>query len=187
MRLSCSAPRLIAKLTMTCLFVAAVYSSLERFQRRYAPANLQFAAHIGFYTPCNVAYRDDTKTTGKPIRMFHGIADDYVAIGHCRSYVERLKNAGVDVALAEYPDAQHAFDNFMAAPLVPVPTGQTTRNCFLQEGEDGTIVNSRTGQRYDIGSDACVEKGPHVGYNPAAHLAAVTTVKAFLTASFRVQ
>ncbi len=146
--------------------VAAVYSSLDRFQRRYAPANLEFAAHIGFYTPCNVAYRDDTKTTGRPIRMFHGIADDYVAIGHCRSYVERLKGAGIDVALTEYPDAQHAFDNFMAAPLVPVPTGQTTRNCFLHEDDSGAIVNSNTGKPYDINSDPCVEKGPHVGYNP---------------------
>jgi len=62
----------------------------------YAPADIQFAAHIGVYTPCNTTFRDDDKTTGKPVRLFHGIADDYVAIGPCRDYVARLKQAGAD-------------------------------------------------------------------------------------------
>src|SRR6202022_4793685 len=70
--------------------VAAVYSSNERFRKMYGAQNVEFAAHIGLYTPCNVTYRDDGKVTGKPIRLFHGIADDYVSIGRCAEYVQRL-------------------------------------------------------------------------------------------------
>jgi dienelactone hydrolase len=176
-------PKRIAVMGFSKGAVSAVYSSLERFRKMHGSANIAFAAHVGFYTPCNVAYTDDEKTTGKPIRMFHGIADDYVAIGHCRSYVERLTKAGVDVTLTEYPDAQHAFDNFTAPPLVDVPQGQTTRNCFLKEGEKGAMLNIKTGQPYDIRTDPCVEKGPHTGYNKAAHEASVKAVKEFLTAT----
>jgi dienelactone hydrolase len=167
--------------------VAAVYSSLERFRTMHGSAKAEFAAHIGFHTPCNVAYAGDEKTTGKPIRMFHGIADEYVAIGHCRSYVERLKKAGANVTLTEYADAQHSFDDFTAPPLVDVPQGQTTRHCFLEEGDKGAIVNIKTGQPYDIRTDPCVEKGPHTGYNKAAHEASVKAVKEFLTAALQVK
>jgi dienelactone hydrolase len=57
---------------------AAVYAGMERFRSAYAPPNLQFEAHIGLFTPCYTLYRDEQKTTGKPIRLFHGLADDYV-------------------------------------------------------------------------------------------------------------
>src|SRR5947208_1080868 len=40
--------------------VAAVYSSNQRFRRLFGQ-NAEFAAHIGLYTPCNVAYRDNDK------------------------------------------------------------------------------------------------------------------------------
>jgi hypothetical protein len=58
----------------------------------------------------NTAYRDDDKTTRAPIQLFHGIADDWVAIGPCRDYIARLKSAGADASLTEYPDATHAYD-----------------------------------------------------------------------------
>ena len=75
--------------------VAAVYSANQRFQNQFG-AGRTFAAHVGLYTPCNVAYRDDEKLTGKPIRMHHGIPDDWVPIQPCRDYVERLKKAGAE-------------------------------------------------------------------------------------------
>jgi len=65
--------------------IAAVYSSNERFRKSYGPSNVEFPGHIGLYGPCNVAYHDDDKTTGKPIRLFHGISDDWVSIEPCRS------------------------------------------------------------------------------------------------------
>ena len=76
--------------------VASVYSANQRFQKQFGGGRT-FAAHIGLYTPCNVAYRDDDKLTGKPVRLHHGIPDDWVPIQPCRDYVERLKKAGADV------------------------------------------------------------------------------------------
>jgi len=64
------------------------------------------------------------------------------------------------------------------------PRAQTTRNCWLKEGNDGQLLNGKTGQVYSIASDPCVELGPHVGYNAAAHQATVAAVKAFLTQHF---
>jgi dienelactone hydrolase len=165
--------------------VASVYSANERFRKIFATQGTEFAAHIGLYTPCNIEYQGDDKTTGKPIRLFHGTADDYVPIGPCRTYVERLKKAGADVRLTDLADAHHAYDN----PAIPVPTifaaNQTTRNCTLKEGDNGSIINVKTGKPYDL-SDACVEKGPPVGYNAAAHQATLKAVREFLTATFRL-
>ncbi len=166
--------------------VAAVYSSNQRFQKLHGPANLQFAAHIGLYTPCNVRYQQDDRTTGKPIRLFHGIADDYVSIEPCRAYVARLKGAGANVALAEYPNAHHAYDAFMLKQPIKNPQAQTTRNCWLEEGQAGAILNAKTGQPYNLAKDPCVEKGPQVAYNAAAHDATTKAVKEFLIATFRI-
>jgi len=160
--------------------VTAVYSSNERFRKIYAPANVVFAAHIGLYTPCNVSYRDDDKVTGKPIRLFHGIADDYVSIAPCRAYTERLKKGGADVSLAEYAGAYHAYDNFVLAKPVKFPQGQTTRNCLLKEGDNGEVLNVKTNQPFNL-KDPCLELGPQVAYNANAYQATLSEVKEFLS------
>ena len=163
--------------------VPAVYSSNERFRKLYDPAKVGFAAHIGLYTPCNVQYRDDDKVTGAPIRLFHGIADDYVSIAPCRAYVERLKAAGVNVELTEYPDAFHAYDG-TTSPPIQLLQAQTTRNCTLREGDNGQVLNAKTNAVYTL-NDPCVERGPHVGFNQAAYQATVKAVREFLTATFK--
>ena len=40
--------------------VPALYSAVERFRKSFGSAN-HFAAHVGFYTPCNITYDNDTK------------------------------------------------------------------------------------------------------------------------------
>ena len=165
--------------------VPAIYSSNERFRAAYGPSNAEFAAHIGLYTPCNVTYKQDNKVGKKPIRFFHGIADDYVSIEPCRSYAKALKDLGADVTLTEYPDAHHAYDNFTIAGSVSNPNAQTTRNCLIVESENGILLNSKTSKPYSL-DDACVERGPHVGYNEAAHKATVEAVKQFLTSRFKL-
>jgi len=65
------------------------------------------------------------------------------------------------------------------------PANQTTRNCTLKEGENGGILNVKTGKLYDL-SDPCVEKGPHVGYNAAAHQATLAGVREFLKTVFKL-
>lgn len=160
--------------------VAAVYSSNERFRKMYGPSNVEFAAHIGLYTPCYTAYRDDDKVSSRPIRLFHGQADDWVPIQPCRDYVERLKKAGADVALTEYPGATHAYDAFVIKEPIKLPLAQTPRNCLLAEGEAGQILNSKTNAPFTL-NDPCMEKGTTVAYDEAATTATVKAVKDLLT------
>jgi len=177
-------PERIAVMGFSKGAVPAVYSSNERFRKLYDPVKVGFAAHIGLYTPCNVQYRDDDKVTGAPIRLFHGIADDYVSIAPCRAYVERLKAAGVNVVLSEYPDAFHAYDG-TTSPPIQLPQAQTTRNCTLREGDNGQVLNAKTNAVFTL-NDPCVERGPHVGFNQAAYQATVKAVREFLTATFKL-
>jgi dienelactone hydrolase len=156
--------------------VAAVYSSNERFRKMYGQPNAEFAAHIGLYTPCNTAFLEDDKVTGKPIRLFHGQADDWVSIQPCRDYVGRLKKSGADVELAEYPGAVHAYDAFTVKEPLKFPQAQTARNCLLGEGEGGQIFNTKTSAVFTL-NDPCMEKGTTVVYDEAATAATVKAVK----------
>jgi len=179
-------PQRIAVMGFSKGAVPAVYTSNQRFRKLYGRPDVAFAAHIGLYTPCNTQYRDDDKVTGAPIRLFHGIADDYVSIIPCRDYVARLKQAGADATLTEYPDAFHAYDTTALARPIELPHAQTTRNCFLKEGDSGQIINAKTGAAFSL-QDACVEHGPHVGYNAAATEATVKAVREFLRATFKLK
>ena len=158
----------------------ALYSSMERFWRSYGPPNIQFAAHIGFYGSCAVVYRDEEKVSGKPIRVFHGTADDLELIEPCRAYVARLKKAGADVALNEYPGVQHAYDWFMFKEPLKLPQARTVRNCSLAEGERGQLVDTKTGKPYDP-NVSCNDRGGTLLYNEPAAVATVAAVKEFLT------
>jgi len=156
----------------------ALYASLKRFERMYGPEGATFAAYIPFYAPCSTTYIGDEDVSDKPIRLFHGAADDYAPVAPCRTYVERLRTAGKDVTLTEYPDAHHAFDN----PLIkvgPAPQSQTPRRCVLKEEPAGTIINAATKQPFTM-EDPCIERGPSLGYNAAATAAATQAVKEFL-------
>ncbi len=162
--------------------VPAVYSAVERFRASFGSQN-RFAAHVGFYTPCNVAYDKDEAMGAVPVRLFHGSSDDYVNPAACRALVSRLKPAGVDIALTEYADSQHGFDSPTSPPLLAVPKAQSTRNCRLKEGPNGTLVDAETGQPYALKTAPCVAIGAHVGHNAQATEAVRADVMAFLTAT----
>ena len=162
--------------------VPSVYSAVERFRTAFGSQN-RFAAHVGFYTPCNIAYDGDDKMGGVPIRLYHGSSDDYVNPAACRDLVARLKPAGVDIALTEYADSQHGFDSPTSPPLVAVPKAQSTRNCRLKEGPNGTLLDAGTGQPYELKTAACVAVGAHVGHNAQMTEAVRADVMAFLKAT----
>ena len=54
----------------------AMYAALTRFQRLHGPTGLGFAHHIAFYPPCYYSYVGDVAVSSRPIRLFHGTADD---------------------------------------------------------------------------------------------------------------
>jgi dienelactone hydrolase len=147
--------------------VAAVFSSATRFKTAYGSANT-FVAHVGMYTPCNARFEGDTKVSPTPIRLFHGVTDDYVSVVPCRSFVAELKAAGADVSLTEFPDTWHLFDGPNVPSVFELKKAQTTRNCQIKEGPGGVMLNSVTKMPFAVKTDACVEYGTHIGYNPVS-------------------
>jgi Dienelactone hydrolase and related enzymes len=159
---------------------ATLFASVKRFNELWNTSGVEFAAHIPFYPDCSTTYLRDTELTRHPVRIFHGTPDDYNPVASCRAYVERLKAAGNDVELTEYPNAQHAFDNPLGAATPAVSrNAQTVRNCRIREEAPGDLVNTATRQRFQYG-DACVERDPHTGRDPEATAAARRAVAEFL-------
>ncbi|RWP11826.1 MAG: hypothetical protein EOR00_28015 [Mesorhizobium sp.] len=117
-----------------------------------------------------------------PIRVFHGEADVWNPVPHCRDYVERLKAAGHDATITIYPAAHHAFDHPGSPSYNIKEDAQTSTRCFRRE-EGGRLINADSGLPFSW-KDACVEMGPAVQYNSAAADDAETRVKEFLTQAF---
>jgi dienelactone hydrolase len=166
---------------------AALYASLRRFHKMWNRSGIEFAAYIPFYPDCATTFVGDTEVADRPIRIFGGTQDDYNPIALCKAYIERLKAAGRDVQVTEYPTASHAFDN----PLGPVPPaavagGQSVRHCTIREEPTGVLINASTHQPFTY-KDPCVEIGPHVGYDASATEAAKAAVKEILNTVFALQ
>jgi dienelactone hydrolase len=166
---------------------AALYASLKRFHKMWNRSGIEFAAYIPFYPDCATTFLADTEVADRPVRIFGGTQDDYNPIVLCKAYVERLKAAGRDVQVTEYPTASHAFDN----PLGPVPHavvagGQSVRHCTIREEPAGLLINASTREPFTY-KDPCVEIGPHVGYDAAATEAAKASVKEILNTVFALR
>ena len=165
---------------------STLYASLKRFQQMWNP-RAAFAAYIPLYAPCNTTFIGDTDLSPGPIRQFHGAADDYVVVAPCRDYFERLRAAGRDVVLTEYPDAHHSYDNPLGNKTPTVSKGaQSVRACKLKEEPLGTIINAETGQPFSY-QDPCVQTDPHTGYNEPAANATRKAVKEFVRTVFKLE
>ena len=163
-----------------------LYASMKRFQEIWNP-RANYAAYLPLYASCTTTFIGDTDVSQAPIRQFHGQADDYVTIGPCRPYYERLRAAGRDAKLTEYPDAHHAYDNPLGPKTPTVAKGsQSTRACTLKEEPRGVIINAATGQPFTY-KDACVQTDPHIGYNEATTNATRKEVKALLRTVFKLE
>ena len=88
-----------------------VLAALERFRQAWLPPGVDFAVYLAFYPNYRSAYATDDRVSRRPIRVFHGTADDGNPVSASREYVERLRRAGADAQLFEYREAHHAFDN----------------------------------------------------------------------------
>jgi dienelactone hydrolase len=163
-----------------------LYASLKRFHQMWNKSGAEFAAYIPFYPDCSTSYVGDTETADKPVRIFHGTPDDYNPVASCKRYLERLRAAGRDVVLTEYPNAQHGFDNPLgtAAPF-EVKGAQTVRNCRIAEEPKGTLINAVSKQPFSY-KDPCVEQNPHVNHDAEATAAAKLAVTEFLRTTFRL-
>jgi dienelactone hydrolase len=165
---------------------STLYSSMKRFQQLWNP-RATFAAYIPLYASCSTTFIGDTDLSTAPIRQFHGASDDYVPVAPCRPYFERLRAAGRDVQLTEYPDAHHGYDNPLGNKTPTVSKGaQSVRACKLKEEPLGTIINAETGQPFSY-KDPCVQTDPHTGYNEPAANATRKAVKEFVRTVFKLE
>jgi dienelactone hydrolase len=164
--------------------VAALYSALTRFQRAHGPPGARFAQHIAFYPPCYYAFVGELAVTDRPIRLFHGAADDLAPLEPCRAYVERLRRAGADVSISEYAGAYHAFDRPGDWSPRRNPREQNASRCFWEERSDGQLVSRGAGQPFGL-SDPCVTLGGTNGPDPAAYREALRAVKALVAPGSR--
>ena len=126
---------------------------------------------------------DEERVSGGPIRIFHGTADDWIPIGPCQSYIDRLRQAGVDADLFEYPDTLHSFDDPQTT-LQTLDDALSPGNCAFIE-QDGMIIDPETGIEAGIESP-CVQRGVSIGYNAEAERQAVKDVEEFLKAIFEM-
>ena len=164
----------------------ALYASLDRFNTMWNESGLEFAAYLPFYPDCTTTFIDDTKVRLAPVRIHHGDIDDYTSADRCIAYTEKLKAAGRDAQITIYKNAPHTFDSPLSPPKpMPLANATTVRKCVLTETTNGQIVSAPTGQPFTY-ADPCVERGPHIGYNPEAAKAARANVRESLKAIFKL-
>jgi dienelactone hydrolase len=164
---------------------AALYASLKRFNGMWNRSGVEFAAYIPFYPDCATTFISDTDVADRPIRIFGGTPDDYNPIVRCKAYVERLKAAGRDVQVTEYPNAPHAFDIPLLPPTLVATGAQTVRQCAIREEPRGLLIDASTNELFTYKAP-CVELNPHVGFDPAATEAAKLAVRQFLRTVFKL-
>jgi dienelactone hydrolase len=167
--------------------VSALYASMKRFQRMYAPVDAQFAVYLSLYPPCSRTYIDDTDVVDRPIRLLNGTADEIAPIRQCLSYVKRLQDAGKDAQLTEYAGAFHGFDG-PGTTLTRVRLGDSDaprRGCDLYEQPAGRIVNRETGLPFTRNDD-CLKGVGTLLYDARAHAKAIEDVSALLQRVFRL-
>jgi dienelactone hydrolase len=157
----------------------ALYSALTRFRRLHGPAGALFARHIAFYPPCYYAFVAELAVTDRPIRIFHGTADDLAPVEACRAYLERLRRAGADARITEYLGVHHGFDRPGAGPPRFNPREQNASRCFWEERPEGYLVHRDSGQSFGL-DEPCVTRGGTSGPDAAAYRQALQAVKALL-------
>jgi acetyl esterase/lipase len=77
--------------------------------------------------------------------VLHGTEDDLNPIEPCRDYVARVRAAGGQIELHEFPGAQHIFDwPMLARPLV-LQGARSHKGALLEERTRGELVERDTG------------------------------------------
>lgn len=159
---------------------AALYAAVRRFRDMHGPRSGDFAGYVSFYPACHIRYRDDERLLDRPVHVLHGTADDMNPIGMCRDYVARVRQAGGQVELHEFPDARHIFDWPLLARPVILQGVRSNSGGLLVERENGAIFLNGT----DLPEAAAIERfalHPSLGYDAAAFAASKRIVTDFMT------
>lgn len=157
------------------------------FSYRGLPGGLAAVKDIelsALFAPCYYAFVGGEAVIDRPIRLFHGAADDLAPVALCRAYVERLREAGADAQITEYAGACHQFVRPDGGPARHNPREQNASHCFWEERPEGQLVGRDSGQPFSLG-DPCVVLGGTFGADPAAYRDGLKAVKALVGAPAR--
>lgn len=163
----------------------ALWTSYEKFEQEYG-SNLSFAAHLALYpSGCYIELADEQPARDVPVRIFHGLADDWLPAYQCMEYVDRLDALGHDIGLFAYDDAHHGFDDVTLAAYGPMhlPHALSPRNCRFAE-RDGRVVDVDTGELATVATE-CVERGVTIAFDAEARANAVEDMLSFLESVLR--
>src|SRR5262249_9986135 len=120
--------------------MATIYGIYAQVAGRLAPTGLRFAGHVAFYGPC-IARFDDSRTTGAPLLMLLGGADEITDQQRCAEIGAALRAGGSRVETIVYPGAVHQWDGGFGRRLI----GRNLGGCSLRIERDGTVRDQRTG------------------------------------------
>jgi dienelactone hydrolase len=164
----------------------ALVSALEPVRRIGAPDGLRFAAHVALYPVCNVRYLAEA-TTGAPVLMLLGGADDQAPAEPCHRYGAWFQSKGTVARVVEYPGAYHLFDG--TEPAHFVAQAVTAATCDLEYDIDARVLRRTdtgavlTGAASGTYYRTCAARGIHVGGNDAARAGAEREIAAFFKAT----
>ena len=127
-----------------------LYLNVKRFQKMWSNTELNYAASIPMYPPCNVIFKEDDEITDTPIRIHVGELDTYFPVDSCVNYVERLSSKGKDVKITLYPNAHHGFDadpsKLFGGKKKMVMKGYNDGRCYYEENTD--LTASQLGENF---------------------------------------
>ena len=164
---------------------AALGTAFEPYRRRFGLGpDLRFRVHATAYPWCGLQFRT-IATTGAPILMLLGEADDYTRAPPCIDYAGRIAQAGGTVRTMVYPGAGHGFDG-SEGPSRRLTRAENYGGCFAWIDEDTALIDPATNQRMaDRASTRafftrCRTTGGTVGAEPDAKRRAAEDLLAFL-------
>jgi len=170
--------------------VAAFYAAMAGVAEKAAPGGPRFAGHVAFYPWCGLVLRQPL-TTGAPILVLAGDADDVAPPALCRARIDEVRqaNPGTRADMVVYPGARHAFDHPMLSWFGKLPAGgQMPRECLIVETAGGGFREQKSGiavTSATIGEAlaACAVEGGTAGGDAEAAEDAFRRLLAFLAQS----
>ena len=119
--------------------MAATYALYAQVANQLAPPGFRFAGHVAFYAPC-IARFADPRTTGAPLLMLYGAADQLVRADRCGQVADDIRRGGSQVNVIVYPRAVHQWDGHDP----PGVMGRQLADCRFAVERDGTVRDERT-------------------------------------------
>ena len=119
--------------------MATTYALYRQMADLLAPPRLRFAGHVAFYGPCIGRFQDN-RTTGAPLLMLYGEADEIMDARRCGETALDLRLGGSEVQTITYPGAVHQWDGALERRLI----GRNLKDCRFEVEADGTIRDRHT-------------------------------------------